>query len=88
MAKVIGLDGKAISATGPQRDVLAAIEKLTAAMANGLQLDKILIIAEVTTKGDLSKVTHPTWDSGLSVAETVFLLETVKADIFEIIRRP
>lgn len=88
MADVVGLDGKSLATPVPGKAPLAILEQFAAAMAGGLQVEKLLIIAEVAVPDTGGKVNHPTWDSDLTIAETVFLLECAKADIFDLIRRP
>ena len=88
MAEVLGLDGRAITGPVSENTPLAVLQKLVAAVEAGtLKPEKMLVIVEEAMPNNPGNVRHPTFDNGITAAEAVFLLETAKADIFEILRR-
>lgn len=85
---VVNLNGTPITVPAPEKTPLAVLQDIVAKIESGeLALDKIFVIGESAVANDLARVIHPVWDSGLTCAETVFLLETAKADIFELLKR-
>lgn len=86
MAEILGLNGKPLEEIAEQTP-LSVLKGIVAKIESGdLNPDKILVITEVTVREDRAKVNHPTFDNGLTIAQVVFLLETAKADIFDMIR--
>lgn len=81
---VVGLDGKEVKQLTAKEKLIERLMALVNDLEEGtLVIDRFFMIAEVTNPNDRRKVTHPTWDSDLTVEEVVFLLEVAKADIFQ-----
>jgi len=85
---VVGIDGKPRDDEMPAVTPLSVLRSLVQKIENGeFAPEQVVVICAVSVPERPGHVTHPTWDSGLTVAETVYLLETAKFDIFEAIRR-
>lgn len=88
MAEVLGMDGKPAAAFTRERQPLAVLREVVDAIEKGeLELEQVFIVSIVTSKTNAANIVHPTWDSGLTVAEVVYMMETVKQDLFIATRR-
>lgn len=84
MNKIVGLDGKPAPVGIRERSPLAVLREVVEAIQKGeLELEQVFIVGIATSKRDSALITHPTWDTGLTVAEVVYMMETVKQDLFD-----
>jgi hypothetical protein len=85
MKTILSIDGNARESNVSSVSLaLAMLKRLVGEIESGkLQPENMFVIATVPNKTDPRKVTNPTWDTDMTVSETVFLLEIVKNDIFD-----
>lgn len=86
MTSVVGLDGKAIAAIPEAETPLAVLKRVVAEIESGkIDPEMVFVVARVPSSNGYCK--QPTWDSGLRVNEVICLLEEVKFDLLEAMRR-
>lgn len=80
MAEILGLDGVPLEQKSKATPVEACLEDLLGKIEDGLSVENVFVVAVVTDHADSTRVKYQTFDSGMRVAETVFLLESLKYD--------
>lgn len=81
MAEIVGIDGVPIEHKSRATPVESCLEDLLGKIEDGLSVENIFVIAVTTDPADPTRVKYMTFDSGMRVAETVFLLESMKHDL-------
>lgn len=86
MAEVVGLNGEAVAAEIPARTPVVVLRELIARIENGtLELEDVLVIGVKSANG--GNVTVPTWDSNISLASFIWMIESAKFDILMLTRQ-
>lgn len=84
-ATVLDMQGRPVSGEISARTPLVVLKELVTQIEAGqLILENVMVIGEVP-RG--SKVSHPTWDNGLTIATAIYFLRTAEHDIMEATRR-
>lgn len=87
MGAVLGLNGAPVDGALPEKTPLSVLRDLVKQIEDGqLTLETILVVGSRASDRDKSMVVHPMWDNGLTLAETVFMLEVAKADLLLVSR--
>ena len=87
MAEVIGLDGKQIEGELPSKTPLAVLKQVVAKIETGdLVLEEIYIIGIKPSKTNSANIIQESWDSGMTAASAVYVLESHKLEIIQMMR--
>jgi len=78
MAEIVGIDGVPMEHKSKASPVEACLEQLLSDIEEGLAVENVIVIAVITDPNDPSCVRYQPRDSGMRLAETVFILESVK----------
>lgn len=83
---VVDLEGRPVTATSLESSPASVLREVLEIIESGRMVpEKLLVIIQRPYVG--GTVTHPTWDSGITAAEAVYLLETVKFDLMQAMRK-
>lgn len=83
---IVGLDGKVLDVPPDKITPLLVLKELVAEIEDGsISPEQVFVIIQQPTTG--GKVCHPTRDNDLTVAECICLMETVKWNLLDAMRR-
>lgn len=85
MTNLVNIKGEAIEEAVPAVTPLSVLKELVADMESGklVGVERLLVIGERTNPNDLSMVQSFTRESGLTIAQTVFMMEAERFRIFK-----
>ncbi len=85
MAEIVTLNGQSIEQAIEGNTPLAVLKDLVRQIEAGeLALEAVLVIGEKTATDDESMIANTTWDSGLTVGHSVYMLETAKLCLMQV----
>ena len=83
---LVDMGGKPLEAPPARITPLSVLKDIVAEIESGaLEPEAVFVIVQKPSAN--GKVTHPTWDSGVSVAEAIYLMETVKSNLLDAMKR-